>query len=346
MAYVFSEEILSFMNDHIIPGNVADNIGDQSPGLALFLSSGRTNAENGRIMPRTNDELLEGAKYIRRPTRFARTVSRGSFEGRDVLSTVPNRKYDAFRERMFSYFVPIDWTWDDKLINRGKESFVNKMEQDVIGASSDMMDLLATGIYNSAASRTGMQAKGIYGLRVLCNIDRTWMSVDSTTYTWADAGFNSNAYTIAELTDPDSDNFILKLLRTAQQSISLMGKSPNYILTSFAIWNMIEDAMMNKHLGGNVAGRGSFGFTSLNYKGMEIYADRYCPDYHLFMLTFEGKGNERTLGIKGRRDGWFYLTQEQRAHNQLVWTQYMLTQCMMYCDKPRLQFGYTDLGQT
>ncbi len=343
MAYQSTTDIEVFLNDHIIPGVVADQIGDASAGLKLFMSSGRTDA-SGKMTPRTGDELLLGGKYLRRPLRFARATARGSWEGYDVLDVDPNRKYDYAREKLFGYNVALSWSLEEELEARGPEHVVNKMKNDGYGMVADMMDLLGTGIFNSAASRTGMQAKGIHGAREMCAIDRTWMSIDSTTYTWWDGGQDSTAYTIANLTDPTHANHILKVIRSLVDSVSVAGTRPTHIVTTQTIWNYIEDALRAYYNISNVADVGEIGWERLKFKGIEIYWDAYCPDDHLFALNFRGIGDNRTLGLKGRKGAWFTMTPWRLPHNQLAKSRFLITQAVLYCDNPRLQGMLSSVG--
>jgi len=346
LAYQFGTDLLGFMNDHVIPDKVADQIGDVSPGLSLFLSSGRTETETGSQIPRTKSELLMGGKKVRRTLRHTRATARGSFAGYDILDADPNRKYDAALQEMIDYYVGLSWNWDEELAARGKEYVVNKLTADMDGMVADMLDLMATGIYNSAASRTGMQLKGLHGLRNLCDDDRTWWGIDSTGYPWWDPGFdNTTAYSVATTTDPTHANHILKLLRSGMNNCSAAGTQPTHILTTQTIWGFIEDAIRHqqRYTGEDI---GDIGFTRLRYHGAEIYWDSYCPAKHIFFVNQKGIGKRRTLGIVGRENGWFHLTDWREPHNQMAKSRYLVNQCILYCDNPRLQGAYKNIAES
>jgi hypothetical protein len=348
LAYQKDDDLLVFLKDVVIPKKVQDAIGQRSAGLNLFMSSGETNTEGGRKSGMPNDGMFHDGKFFEPKIRFARSDARGSFEGRDVLNTDPKRKYDRAKFQMRSYYCgDMSITLDEKLQNRPGESFAgSRFESDVDGAVSDMMDMLATGIYNSDASRTGLQAKGIYGLRTLCNIDRTWGTIDSTNYSWWDGYIDSTAYSLNDLANPNSGNHIyLDVMRGLHNNTWFGGQGPTHYLTTIEIWDILEDYLLSKNLGSQINNEGSLGYKSINFRGAEVYADPYCPDNHMFAINQKGLGGQgQQIGLKGRTGGWFHMTPPQRAHKQLVWDQFLVSYALLWCVNPRYQASATGLG--
>lgn len=348
MAYNAADDIEAFVNEHWIPAKVADQIGENSTLMKLLLSSGRTDT-GGNPKPMTKDEMIVGGKQVKRSLRFARSAARGSMSGYDVLNVDPNRKYEYALFDWQTYYASLPWSLDEVLAARGKEAVLNKLDDDLDGLVADVSDMVASGIYNSAATRIlPYQDKGFHGLRELCKTDRSWGNIDSTTYAWFDPGhYDAAAYTEATLSDPADADAILNLVRTGINNCSHAGKRPTHIFTTSAIFDLIEDTMKFQKIYQGTSKRSSIGYQYLDYRGVEIVADpHYCPDYHMFFLTVNGKGKKRTIGIKGRQDAWFKLTKWREPVNQLTKVRVLYTQGSMYCDTPRMQGMYTDLAQT
>jgi hypothetical protein len=224
------------------------------------------------------------------------------------------------------------------------------LANDIDGKISDMLDLIANGIYNPiTASKTGNQnqwgGEGIDGLRALCLTNRTWMSIDSTSYSWWNSQYSSTTRTIAVLTDPTSTYHILKIIRTMVDNCSAAQTKPDRIFTTNTLYNYVEDAILAQQRFTSPA-KAIIGFEGLSYKGIDIYWDPYCPANHMFFLNSQGLGESRTLGLKGRTGAWFHLTDWKEPSNQLVRSKVLVCDCVLYCDNPRLQGAYTDLGSS
>jgi hypothetical protein len=356
MAYQFASDLLATVNDKIMPG-VADQVGTYSEMLNVLTSSGRTDAE-GRRVPQTRDELLSPDEYVRVVVRHTRGASRGSYKGYDLLPTAATRQLDAAKQNWFEYNVAIPISDDEEIAARGAEATVRLWEERLNAGFADMADLLATGVWNSAASKTGMQAKGLDGFRLLGTANRTWMGIDSTSYSWWDPGLlddagsgvaggipmaGDTAYTIAQLTDPTHDYYILKLIRNANLTLSLGGNQrPKNIVTTKTIWGYIANAVEERQR--LTTTKSPAGVESITFDGLEISWDSYCPDYHMAFLAPDGLGGGRALGLKGRQGRWFYLRPPVTPENQMAKVAILVCHAILYCDQPRLQGLFTSLG--
>jgi hypothetical protein len=351
MAYQFASDLLATVNDKIMP-RIADQIGTYSETLNLLTSSGRVDAE-GRRTPQTRDEMLTSDEYFRKELLFAYGVG-GSYKGYDVLNTSVTRQIDACRQNWFEYYVPISISDDEEIASRGADATVKLWETRINAGYAKMASLLATGVWNSAASKTGEQAKGLDGIRVLGNYNRTWMGIDSTSYTWWDPGLadgtspvSDTGYTVAQLTDPTSDYYILKLIRNANLVLSLGGNQrPTHIVTTKTVWGYIANAVEEKQRVTSNITRSATGVESITYDGLEISWDSYCPAYHMGIFAFDGLSGQRCLGLKGRSGRWFYLRPPIEPEDQMAKTAILVCHGVLYCDQPRLQGLFTSLGAT
>jgi hypothetical protein len=349
LAYNAASDIVATTNEFWIPSRIPDLIGETSPLLALLFSRGNTDAD-GKPAPSTKGQMIEGGNKIKRTLRFARNESRVSYSGFDTLPTVQTRLFDHVSYEWRKYAGAIPFSLDQELENRGPEAVHNLLQGYLDGAMADMMHDIATGIYNSAATRTGtQQIKGINGLRELCITDRTWGNIDSTTYTWWDPGhYSATAYTAANLADPTHDNYIVKMIRTGVDNCRHAGRNVTHIFTTNALYNLIEDTMLhNRIVTNSEIKRSTIGYKYLDFRGIEIIADEtYCPDFHMFFLNLDTYAGEPILGLKGRKDAFFRLTSDREISNQLASVKYLIAHVCLYCDQPRLFGMYTDLAQT
>lgn len=341
MAENFATQIEVFTLNHILP-KYADNIGNASRTLALFTSSGRTDA-NGKSVPMTKDELITGGRNIQRGIRSTRSTARGSYTGWDTLDVDPNRQFDAAEQPFREYYASIMIDFTTELGNRGKEGVVNYLDSLYAASFSDVNDMIATGIFNSAATRIGLQAKGINGLREFCSSGRTWMGINSITETYWDAMYDTTGHTIANLSDPTHADYIQKTMREMFRNCSVMGKTPTHIVTTKSIYDIYLESMLSQQ---RFAGsrEGSLGFEVLKFEGAEVFWDDYCPAYHMFFLNMSGTGNDRIMGLKGRRGAWFELTPWKTPANQIGKVRQLIVHLNLYGDNPRLVGSYTALA--
>jgi hypothetical protein len=343
MAYQFASDLLATVNDKIMP-RIADQIGTYSETLNLLTSSGRTDAE-GRRVPQTRDELFSSDEYFRKVLRHTRGAARGSYKGYDVLNTSANRQLDAARQNWSEYYVSIPISDDEEIASRGVEATVKLWEDRINAGYADMADLLATGAWNSSASKTGMQAKGLDGIRVLGDTTRPWMGIDSTSYTWWEPGVNdATAYTTAQVTDPTSDYYILKLIRNTNLTLSLGGNQrPTNIITTKTIWGYIATAIEERQRITTNITKSAAGVETIRFDGLDISWDSYCPAKHMGFFTFNGLSGDRCLGLKGRSDRWFYLRPPITPEDQMAKVAILVCHAVLYCDQPRLQGLFVDI---
>lgn len=347
-----ASDIIATTNEFWIPHRIPDLIGETSTLLQLLLTRGNTDAD-GRPAPQTEGEMIEGGNKVKRTIRFARGGSGQSYSGFDVLNTTPTRTLEHVSYEWRKYAEPIVISFDEELENRSKEAVHDLLQARLDGAMADQMDKIATGIYNSAASRTGLaQEKGLNGLREVCRTNRTWGNIDSTNFTYWDSGhYDTVAYTVAELSNPSDANYIINKIRTLLNQTKRAGMKITHIFTTDAIYDLIEDTIMHDKLHMQTEKMkiktGSLGYLFIEFRGVQIIADDvYCPAYHMFGLNLDTYATQPIMGIKGRKDAFFKMSNTREPANQLVSVRFLICHLMLYCDQPNLVGMYTDLGQT
>jgi len=350
LAYNASNDLAAFLNDHWIPG-IVDQIGEMSVLMKLLMrSNGLTNMDADK--PGLS-KMIVGGEKIKRSVRHTRTASRGSMSGYDVLKVDPNRKFEYALFDWRTYYVALPQSLDEMLAARGPEAVNNWMAANLSVIVADLMDMIGVGLYNSAAVVAAAlladtaQRKGLNGLRELTDTTRSWGSIDSTDYSWWEPGVNNQVlHTLAELSDPTNAKNILKVIRTGINSCTHAGKKPTHVIVPPALFNLIEDYMIYNKITLSNAKRASLGYQYLDYRGVEIVEEHgdFIPDYHMFFLNLSGEGNNQRINLKGRQDAWFKLTDWREPTNQLARVKFLVSQCCLYCDEPRMFGVYTDLG--
>ena len=223
------------------------------------------------------------------------------------------------------------------------------MKEHVNSLIGDVLNQVFIGLYNSAASRTGQtQGKGLNGLRELCDTTRVWGTIDSTDFSWWEPGlYDATGYTIAQLEDPTSAYYILKLIRTGADNCTHGGSRPTHFITSRALFNLIEDTMISQKIYQKTQ-RADIGYEFIDHRGMEIVAEDpdFIPDYHGFFLNLKDRPNGPAIQLVGREDSWFKLSDWIGIPNQLAHVKHLVAQCVLVCDQPRLFGMYSSLGAT
>lgn len=337
MAYNAANDINAFVNEHWIPG-VVDQIGEMSSLVKILMqSNGFTNMDANK--PGLSS-MVTGGDKIKKSLRHTRTASRGSMSGYDVVPVDPNRKFETVSFDWRTYVISLPQSLDEMLAARGQEAVNNWMETNLSVIIADLMDLISTGVYNSAAARTGLQDKGLNGLRELTDETRSWGNIDSTSYSWWDPGFyDANNHTIAELKDPTGSEYVFTLIVDLLNGVRHVGRNATHVMVREDMFDLIEDVMRMQKIyqGTNTA---DIGYEYIKYRGIQIVAEHgdYMPSGYMFAF------NANKLKLVGREGAWFKLTNWREPANQLARVRHLVAQCCLYCDEPRTTGCYTDIG--
>ena len=350
MAYAnAATELAVFMNDHWIPG-VVDQLGNVSAlGKLLLKSSGSTGTEGTKP---SLSKMVTGGEFIRRSVRHTRATTVASVSGYDVLPVDPNRKFDFAKFQWRTYVGSLPQCLDDMMAARGVEQVNDWMKEHINSLIGDVLHQIYIGLYNSTLSHIGQtQIKGLDGLRQLCGDDDgtpIWGGIDSSSFSWWAPGlYDASAYTIAQLEDPTNANYILKLIRTGADNCTSGGMSPTHMITTRAIFNLIEDTMIHQKMYTKTQ-RADIGYEFIDYRGMEIVAEDpdFGPSHHAFFLNLKDRPNGPAIRLFGREGAWLKLSDWIGIPNQLAQVKHLVAQCALVCDEPRLFGMYTSLGAT
>jgi len=345
-----SDELDVLLKDYLRTVNVADMLGAKSPKLAMFLSTGRTDANTGRAIPKTRDKMIAGGDKLRRTLRYARNEARGTFRGWSLLNMDPNRKYDATRFGFANYYGHLPWSIEDFAKYRGETQYVDKMKSDMDGLIADMIYDMAIGINNSAAAHVGIQLYGFDGLQILFDNTATWGEIDRNgSNLWWYSMTDATAYAAADQVDPTSDDYLPKLIDARRRAVfNSCGLMPTVAYTSAVILDRLHDIIQLSQRNVNVT-IGQYGYEAIRWRGMEVYADPYgmssAGTSRMEFFTPQGLDDERTIGIAGQEGYFFDMTDWIQIPNQAAQVKRLYCRASIYCDQPRMQAALTNLTE-
>ena len=186
----------------------------------------------------------------------------------------------------------------DELANDGPEGMVDLVKTELYGAQMALTKLISNSIYDLP----GGSSLRLTGLRALCN----------ETTTTAYGGIQEDDMVAADGTKPWEGKMIstaqqvtLPILRNMRSQAKTMdgpkGK-PTLCVTTETLYNSISNILQVQQRFTEGKKTAEAGFTGLHFEGLDITADDYCPDSHLFQL------NENHIGFAVHKNGYFMRT--------------------------------------
>lgn len=246
-------------------------------------------------------ERPPGGEKIRVPLEYSGQVA--GFYGRgDTLSSDDRESVNA------AYF---DWKHSygnatiyriDQLKNNDRYAEVQLVTQRVSGAQKSLTDVLASSIYDLP---TG-DSKRLTGLRACCNETTTIsyggiaegdMVASDGTKPW-EGKMNTSITTISLAN--------LRTLLSAAKVRDGKGGSPDIVVTTEAIFNILKDIIQIQQRFTDNSEAAKVGFKGISFEGVEIFPDDYCPANHLFCL------NTEHIGFAIHQDGYFMRTKWEK----------------------------------
>lgn len=190
----------------------------------------------------------------------------------------------------------------DQLKNSGEYAEVQLVTQRVGGAQKSLTKLLSGSIYDDA-SGSGTR---LTGLKALCNsttttayggIQQADLVATDGTYPWT--GRRTTSATTLNLP-------ILRTARTAAKIRDGANGKPDLLVTTETNYNTIVDILQVQQRFTNGNETVKAGFTGVNFEGMEIFPDDYCPTSHGFWI------NSKHLGFAVHQQGYMMRTKWEK----------------------------------
>lgn len=267
MATSFNKYYASWKNE--IPARMFNNVVKRSPTLTMLTSKEK--------------KWDSGGDTIQPAISYAFATNAGSFRGYDPLDITPQQTLTDAEFRRKQNYASIVYNGYETASSRGQNAIFKMAEVAMSDAENAIFNNMATQIF---ANGTGNGGKDILGLAAAID-DGTNVAVyggiDRTVNTWWKSGYNNVA-----------GNITLDLLTNAYVSSSRGGmkNSPDFFVAGITAWNAVNKicrAAYQEH--GPVTNAGKMfanaGFPFVNFMGVPVVYDEYCPTGDLYMLNSE-----------------------------------------------------------
>lgn len=266
MATSFNKYYASWVNE--IPKQMRNNIIKRSPLMTMLLKDNKT--------------WDQGGDTIQPAITYAFATNSGSYRGYDSLDISPQQTLTDAEFRRKQYYASIVFNGYETASSRGENAIFKMSEIAMKDAESAIFNGMATDLFLNG---TGNGGKALLGLAAAID-DGTntavYAGIDRTTATWWKAG----------LATPAGGNITWDLLTAAYVQCSRGGlqNSPDYIVAGFTAWTAINKIAVTKfqeHSTVNNVGKmfANMGFPYINFMGVPIVYDEYCPTGEIYMLN-------------------------------------------------------------
>ena len=250
---------------------LVDNIYDKSALLNVMMNDGAVK------------EYTKGGPKILEPILYAKNTARGRYANFDTFDMTPPDNITASEHTWGHYYVTIAISGDDETDNTGPSQILNLIAERTREAEMSLRDYITDDIF------AGTNTKGIIGLNTAVAAG-TYAGIAGGTYSWWQAGVDSTAHTKAHMKDStQTSHYVLELLRAGYRSCKHSGESPNLIVTTQTIWDVIEHVMQQQaqyeKFGKRAGLLADAGFQTLQWRGIPIVADEKCTANYMYMLN-------------------------------------------------------------
>ena len=265
--------------------------------MAVALGNRITTTTQDYYLPKVVDTILNGNVFatrmlraskewrgnqIKKPIKYQKGVSGGSFSGLDTFSTTAsdtrvNLVYDpAFYE--INVTIPLKEVWTNAASN--PEQVLDLIEVEIEGRAEDAADEIGTMFYSTG---TGNASKDFLGLEAI---------VDDTTNVTTIGGLSRSTYTTLKSTVTASGGTLtLAKVDTLFSAITSGAQKPSIGYTTETVWDLFsqlftaqerinKDVQMIKN--GLTTGGGA---TAIVYKGVPFLADEKATSGVLYLLN-------------------------------------------------------------
>ena len=294
-----------------------------------------------------NAEMLDGGTKIVTPLEYGKNSAQGFYSGYDVLSTTPS---DPITTAVWDWkqgYSTITISGEEELKNAGESQVLSLLKSKMRNAEKSLKDLFGEKMFNTgvvgANDITSLAYDATNKANHVMNVDRSLGGLDSTTYTWWDAG------NVSAFTDPSSDgslvtwtehvtvasnegtSYIVKDMTKAYGSVTIGNDQPDLIITTQVLYDAYEASLQsNKRFEGD-AELANYGFNTIKFKNATVVADSHCPDGHMYFL------NTKYLDFKVHNKRNFAFEGFQKPVNQDAQVAKIFWMGQLVCSNPRMQ---------
>jgi len=268
-----------------------------------------------------NDQsvVIEGGERITAGLLYAKNSARGTFSGFDTVDVTPQDTRNRARYEWANYYVSVSLSQDDEDKVNGPDAVGTLLENSLKEAELSMKDQMATDLY------TGIDADGIVGLDTAVNTTNTYGAINGSNYSWWRSNVDTGSHTKANMKVASSTSYFWTLMGKAFAACTHGGGMPNLVVVPHAIFNEAEATnigMQRFEMSNRGKALASNGFPVIEYRGVPIVADEFCPDYHCYVLNTKYLSlyvHSRATSSNFRFSGFKNPTNQLARVGQITW---------------------------
>jgi len=267
MASSFNKYFASWMD--LIPKKMYDNIVKRSPTFA-FLTQNKKQWDSG-------------GDTIRPHIKYQQATNGGSYRGYDTLDITPQQTRTDAEFRLKQLYASIVFNGYEEAASNGELAIFKMGEIAMKDAEDLLFHIFATQLF---ADGTGNGGKDILGLAAAVDDGTnvaTYAGIDRTTNTWWKAQY---AGSVGNIT------WDLLTQYYVQASRGGLKNSPDFMVAGLTAWTSINKVVSAKYQTHSVTSNatkmiGALGFPVIEFMGVPVVYDEYCPTGDLYMLNSE-----------------------------------------------------------
>lgn len=252
-----------------IPKKMFDNIVKRSPTFA-FLTQNKKQWD-------------EGGDTIRPHIKYQQATNAGSFRGYDTLDITPQQTRTDAEFRLKQLYASIVFNGYEEASDKGENAVFKMAEIAMKDAEDALFNLFATQLFQDG---TGNGGKDILGLAAAID-DGTnvaiYGGIDRTSATWWKSQYNGS---VGALTDAILTQYFVQASRGG------MKNSPDFMVAGLQAWQAVNKVVSAKYQTHSITSNatkmiGALGFPVIEFMGVPVVYDEYCPTAELYMLNSE-----------------------------------------------------------
>lgn len=267
MASQFNKYYASWVNE--IPSRLFNNVIKRSPTLTM--------------LTRKEKKWDSGGDTIQPAITYAFATNAGSYRGYDTLDITPQQTVTDAEFRRKQNYASIVYNGYETASSRGPNAIFKMAEIAMTDAENAIFNNMATQVFSDG---TGNGGKDILGLAA---------AIDDGTGTSIYGGIDrtTNAFWRSIVT-PSGGALSMSEMTTTWIQASRGGpaNSPDFFVAGLTAWQVVNTLVRNRyetHSLTSAASKmfGNLGFPVINFMGVPVVYDEYCPTDTLYMINSE-----------------------------------------------------------
>ena len=268
-------------------------------------------------------ESVDGGDYIKVPLRYGKEQF-GSMAEYDSISLQPKDILDEARYNWSHINGNVSISEETmKVKNAGRRKLLNLVKVRTMNLADTFKDGMSDMLFAEASNQASTDPDSLHDICATTNPIGGITHSATLGYTWnptqiAPAG----TPTFANLIDPTSDHYIMKILRNAVGQLTIGSDKPTLILTTQPVWDAYEQVLADlKRMGQSYSG--DSGFDVLKFRHVDVVVDNHVQggklDANSNARSFMYVLNEDFIGFYHSAGFNFQSAPWKRAERQHVY---------------------------